>query len=109
MGRMAPWLALLLLGCVEGAQVLQLVPGMSRSHILFNHRLAGLLADLGHDVTLLTLVNITDSVPGQLANLQSQKRRRAVGIWSMKWWMGSPEAALDSGHVGLVSQHSTSV
>uniref|UniRef100_A0A1I7XKL3 Glucuronosyltransferase n=1 Tax=Heterorhabditis bacteriophora TaxID=37862 RepID=A0A1I7XKL3_HETBA len=43
-----------LLTAAEGLRILQIVPGFTNSHVLFNYRLADTLRALGHDVSLWT-------------------------------------------------------
>ncbi|CAI4231112.1 unnamed protein product [Auanema sp. JU1783] len=48
------WSLLFFLPCFSTLQVLQIVPGFTNSHVLFNYRLASSLKALGHDVQMWT-------------------------------------------------------
>lgn len=43
--------------------ILQVVPGFSHSHVLFNHRLAHTLTKAGHNVTLLNMIMTPNLAP----------------------------------------------
>jgi hypothetical protein len=45
---------LILLNFCNGLKILQIVPGFTNSHVLFNYRLAETLTELGHEVKLWT-------------------------------------------------------
>ncbi|VDP42284.1 unnamed protein product [Heligmosomoides polygyrus] len=50
------WILLLavLVGTASALKILQIVPGFTNSHVLFNYRLAETLKFLGHDVHMWT-------------------------------------------------------
>ncbi|KAL3085305.1 hypothetical protein niasHS_010374 [Heterodera schachtii] len=51
---------------VRSLRILQIVPGFTNSHVLFNYRLAQTLADMGHSVTLWTQMEMAMVFAGDL-------------------------------------------
>ncbi|KAI3410069.1 putative UDP-glucuronosyltransferase ugt-60 [Globodera pallida] len=59
-------LLLLRLPGVLSVRILQIVPGFTNSHVLFNYRLAQTLVDMGHNVTLWTQMEMAMVFAGDL-------------------------------------------
>ncbi|KAI6176273.1 UDP-glucuronosyltransferase [Aphelenchoides bicaudatus] len=54
------------LQCAQALNILQIVPGFTNSHILFNYRLAEMLTAQGHTVTMLNQMEMGMVVAGDL-------------------------------------------
>ncbi|RCN36275.1 UDP-glucoronosyl and UDP-glucosyl transferase [Ancylostoma caninum] len=65
-------LPLVLLAAVDALKILQIVPGFTNSHVLFNYRLAETLKFLGHDVKMWTQM--------EMAMLDTGNNRLPAGV-----------------------------
>uniref|UniRef100_A0A1I8A7N2 glucuronosyltransferase n=1 Tax=Steinernema glaseri TaxID=37863 RepID=A0A1I8A7N2_9BILA len=63
----AVFFATALLAAAQGLRILQIVPGFTNSHVLFNYRMAETLKGLGHEVELWTQMEMGMVVSGVMS------------------------------------------